>query len=535
MSIQVERAHGLEALGIVRSGPVHWNLSPAALYEEALRRGEGVLAADGPLVCKTGQHTGRSPNDKFFVREAVSERHVHWGTVNKPIDESKFDALHRDMMAHLQDRDLFVLDAWGGTDPTYRLPIRVVNEFAWHNLFARNMFLPEHDPVKRAEHRPEFTVIDSPTFKGDAARHGTRPEGGGTFIFVHLGKKLVLIGGTNYAGEIKKSIFTILNYTLPLQGVLSMHCSANVGEGGDTALFFGLSGTGKTTLSSDPHRRLIGDDEHGWSNSGVFNFEGGCYAKVIKLSAEAEPQIYATTKRFGTILENVVVHTDSRALDLDDASMTENTRASYPIDFIDNAEMSGRGGHPKNVVMLTADAYGVLPPIARLSPEGAMYHFLSGYTARVAGTEKGVTEPKATFSTCFGAPFLPLNPNTYARMLGERIASHQSRVWLVNTGWTGGPYGVGSRMKIAHTRAMITAALTGQLDTVQYKKHPVFNLDVPAVCPGVPDSVLDPRGTWPDPAKYDEQAAKLAKMFADNFKTFESEVAPAVKAAGPRT
>jgi phosphoenolpyruvate carboxykinase (ATP) len=531
MTIQVERAHGLEALGIVRSGQVYWNLSPAALYEEAVRRGEAQLAADGPLVARTGQHTGRSPNDKFVVREPQSERHVHWGTVNRPIDEAKFDALHRDMMAYAQDKDLFVLDAWGGTDPKYRIPIRIVNEFAWHNLFARNMFLPETDPGKRATHRPEFTVIDFPNFKADPARHGTRSE---VFILVHFGRKLVLIGGTHYAGEIKKSIFTILNYTLPLQGVMPMHCSANIGDEGDTALFFGLSGTGKTTLSSDPRRRLIGDDEHGWSDTGVFNFEGGCYAKVIKLSAEAEPQIYATTKRFGTILENVVIDAEKRCLDLDDASLTENTRASYPIDFIDNAELSGRGGHPTNVIMLTADAYGVLPPIARLTPEGAMYHFLSGYTARVAGTEKGVTEPKATFSTCFGAPFLPLNPNVYARMLGEKIAKHNARVWLVNTGWTGGPYGVGSRMKIAHTRAMITAALTGLLDNVEYKRHTVFNIGVPTTCPGVPDEVLDPRTTWPDGGKYDEQAKKLAGMFAENFKTFENDVPAEVKDAGPR-
>jgi phosphoenolpyruvate carboxykinase (ATP) len=530
MTIQVERAHGLEALGIVRPGRVHWNLGTAALYEEALRRSEGHLAAEGPLVCKTGQHTGRSPNDKFVVKEASSEKQVHWGTVNRPVDEAKFDLLHRDMMAHLQDKELYVLDAWAGTDPAFRLPIRVVNEFAWHNLFARNMFLPENDPEKRASHRPEFTVIDAPHFKADPERHGTRSE---CVIFVHFGRKLVLIGGTHYAGEIKKSIFTILNYTLPLQGVLSMHCSANIGAAGDTALFFGLSGTGKTTLSSDPDRRLIGDDEHGWSDTGVFNFEGGCYAKVIKLSQEAEPQIYATTRRFGTILENVVIDADTRALDLDDASMTENTRGSYPIDFIDNAEMSGRGGHPANVVMLTADAYGVLPPIARLSPDAAMYHFLSGYTARVAGTEKGVTEPKATFSTCFGAPFLPLNPNVYAQMLGEKIAKHGSRVWLVNTGWTGGPYGVGTRMKIAYTRAMITAALTGQLDNVQYRKHPIFNLEMPTTCPGVPESVLDPRSTWPDGAQYDEQARKLAKMFTDNFVTFEKDVAPSVKSAGP--
>jgi phosphoenolpyruvate carboxykinase (ATP) len=531
MTIQVERAHGLEALGIVRSGSVHWNLSPAALYEESLRRGEAQLACDGPLVARTGQHTGRSPNDKFVVREPQSEQHVHWGSVNKPIDEAKFDALHRDMMAYAQDKDLFVLDAWGGTDPKYRVPIRVVNEFAWHNLFARNMFLPETDPVKRATHRPEYTVIDFPKFKADPARHGTRSE---VFILVHFGRKLVLIGGTHYAGEIKKSIFTILNYTLPLQGVMPMHCSANVGDDGDTALFFGLSGTGKTTLSSDPRRRLIGDDEHGWSDAGVFNFEGGCYAKVIKLSPEAEPQIYATTKRFGTILENVVIDPDTRTLDLDDASLTENTRGSYPIDFIDNAELSGRAGHPNNVVMLTADAYGVLPPIARLTPEGAMYHFLSGYTARVAGTEKGVTEPKATFSTCFGAPFLPLNPNVYARMLGEKIAKHKARVWLVNTGWTGGPYGVGSRMKIAHTRAMITAALTGLLDNVEYTRHPILNVDVPTSCPGVPNEVLDPRSTWPDAGRYDEQARMLAGLFAENFKTFEKDVAATVKEAGPR-
>jgi phosphoenolpyruvate carboxykinase (ATP) len=531
MTIQVERAHGLEALGLVRAGHVHWNLSPAALYEQALCRGEAQMAAEGPLVARTGQHTGRSPNDKFVVKEPQSEQHVHWGAVNKPIEEAKFDLVHRDMMAYAQDKELFVLDAWGGADPKYRMPIRVVNEFAWHNLFARNMFLPEDDAAKRATHRPEFTVIDFPKFKADPAKHGTRSE---VFILLHFGRKLVLIGGTHYAGEIKKSIFTILNYMLPLQGVMPMHCSANVGDDGDTALFFGLSGTGKTTLSSDPRRRLIGDDEHGWSDTGVFNFEGGCYAKVIKLSAEAEPQIYATTKRFGTILENVVIDPDVRTLDLDDASLTENTRGSYPINFIDNAELSGRAGHPSNVVMLTADAYGVLPPIARLTPDGAMYHFLSGYTARVAGTEKGVTEPKAAFSTCFGAPFLPLNPNVYARMLGEKIAKHKSRVWLVNTGWTGGPYGVGSRMKIAHTRAMITAALTGVLDHVEYKRHPVFNIDVPATCPGVPDEVLDPRGTWPDAAEYDAQAKKLAGMFAENFKTFEKDVAPAVKEAGPK-
>src|SRR5687768_2470588 len=530
MSIQVERAHGLEALGILRSGRVHWNLNPAALYEEAIRRGEGILAAEGPLVCKTGQHTGRSPNDKFVVREPSSERHVHWGNVNRPVEEAKFEALHKDMMAYLQDKDLYVLDAWAGTDTKYKLPIRVVNEFAWHNLFARNMFLPETDPAKRAAHRPEFTVIDAPNFKSDPGRHGTRSE---VFVFVHFGKKLVLIGGTHYAGEIKKSIFTILNYTLPLQGVLSMHCSANIGKSGDTALFFGLSGTGKTTLSSDPDRQLIGDDEHGWSDRGVFNFEGGCYAKMIRLSRDAEPQIYATTRRFGTVLENVVVDPATRSLNFDDASLTENTRGAYPIDFIDNAVMSGMGGHPQNIVMLTADAYGVLPPIARLSAEGAMYHYLSGYTAKVAGTEKGVTEPSATFSTCFGAPFLPLKPNVYAKQLGDRIAKYKSRVWLVNTGWTGGPHGVGTRMKIAYTRAMIRAALSGALDNVQYQRHPVFNIDVPVSCPGVPESVLDPRGTWADKAAYDQQAAKLARMFVENFKTNFADAEAKVAAAGP--
>ena len=528
----LEQTHDLGALGIVRARRVFWNLGTAALYEEALRREEGLLAAGGPLVCRTGQHTGRSPNDKFVVREPSSERHVHWGAVNRPLEETYFDVLRRDMVAYLRNKDLFALDAWAGTDPMFRMPICVLTEFAWHSLFARNMFLPENDESRRGSHRPEFTVVDAPLFKADPVKHGTRSE---VFIAVHFGRKLVLIGGTHYAGEIKKSIFTVLNYMLPIKGVMPMHCSANVGQDGDTALFFGLSGTGKTTLSSDPQRRLIGDDEHGWSDRGVFNFEGGCYAKVIKLSAEAEPQIYATTRRFGTILENVVLDPSTRSLDLDDASLTENTRGSYPIEFIDNAELTRRGGHPKNIVMLTADAYGVLPPIAQLTPDGAMYHFLSGYTARVAGTEKGVTEPKATFSTCFGAPFLPLNPNVYAEMLGEKIAQHGARVWLVNTGWTGGPYGVGSRMRIADTRAMITAALTGLLDKdrVAYRRHPIFNIDVPTTCPGVPTAVLDPRSTWRDGAYYDEQARTLARMFVDNFKAFEGDVAPSVMEAGP--
>ena len=508
---------------------VHWNLSPAMLYEAAVRRGEAQLAAEGPLVCRTGQHTGRSPNDKFVVREPSSEAEIAWGAVNRPIEPAQFDLLHQDLLRSLTDKELFVLDCFAGADPQYRVAVRVINEFAWHNLFCRNLFID--DPAAAQAASPAFTIIDSPSFKADPLRHGTASD---CVIAVNFAKRLVLIGGTSYAGEMKKSIFSILNYLLPLQDVLPMHCSANVGAAGDVALFFGLSGTGKTTLSSDPERMLIGDDEHGWSDRGVFNFEGGCYAKTIKLSADAEPQIYATTRRFGTVLENVVLDPATRVLDLDDARFTENTRAAYPISFIDNAVASGQGGHPKNVVMLTADAFGVLPPIARLTPDGAMYHFLSGYTAKVAGTEKGVTEPKATFSTCFGAPFLPLAPSRYARMLGERIAHHDARVWLVNTGWTGGPYGVGKRMKIAYTRAMIRAALSGELDSVAYEKDSVFNLDVPTACPDVPPEVLKPRSTWADPAAYDAQAAKLAQMFAENFKKFADGVGPDVTAAGPR-
>ena len=530
MSTSVERARGLDREGI-RTDRVRWNLSAAALYEEAVRRQEGLIAAEGPLVCRTGLHTGRSPTDKFVVREASSEQHIAWGKVNNPMDPAQFDALHRDLLNSLEGKELFVQDCYTGADPAFRLPIRVINEYAWHNLFARNLFIVDESPAAEAAHTPQFTIIDSPLFLADPARHGTRSE---VVIALNFGKKLVLIGGTSYAGEIKKSIFSVLNYILPLQNVLSMHCSANIGAAGDVALFFGLSGTGKTTLSSDPDRMLIGDDEHGWSDRGVFNFEGGCYAKTIRLSADAEPQIHATTRRFGTVLENVVVDPETRVLDLDDERFTENTRAAYPIAFIDNAVPSGQGGHPRNVIMLTADAFGVLPPIARLSPDGAMYHFLSGYTAKVAGTEKGVTEPKATFSTCFGAPFLPLQPSRYAKMLGELIARHQVGVWLVNTGWTGGPYGTGRRIKISHTRAMIRAVLSGALDRVAYENDPVFNLEVPRTCPDVPADVLKPRTTWTDPAAYDVQAAKLAKMFAANFKTFEPDVTAEVKAAGPR-
>src|SRR5580765_4853863 len=518
MSTEVDRARGLEREGI-QTDRVRWNLSTAELYEHAVRRQEAVIAADGPLACRTGLHTGRSPNDKFVVREPSSEALIAWGKVNRPMDPAHFDALHKDLVASLSGKELFVLDCFAGADPKYRLPVRVINEFAWHNLFCRNLFID--DPAAEEAAAPQFTIIDSPSFKADPARHGSNSD---VMIALNFAKKLVLIAGSSYAGEMKKSVFSVLNYILPLQNVLPMHCSANIGARGDAALFFGLSGTGKTTLSSDPDRRLIGDDEHGWSDRGVFNFEGGCYAKTIRLSAEAEPQIYATTKRFGTVLENVVVDEQTRELNLDDDRHTENTRAAYPISFVDNAVMSGQGGHPHNVVMLTADAFGVLPPISRLTPDGAMYHFLSGYTAKVAGTEKGVTEPKATFSTCFGSPFLPLPPSRYAEMLGHRIDRHRSRVWLVNTGWTGGAYGTGKRMKIAYTRAMIDAVLSGALDEVAYERDPLFNIDVPKSCPDVPADVLNPKKTWADPAAYDAQAMKLANMFAENFKAFEASV-----------
>jgi phosphoenolpyruvate carboxykinase (ATP) len=529
---QGSRKVGLEAVGIEGASQVHWTLSVPALYEAALSRHEGVLAAHGPLVCSTGQHTGRSPNDRFIVREPSSESHVAWGKVNRPIEPVSFDGLHRRMLAYLRNKELFVQDCWTGADPAFRMPIRIITEKAWHSLFVRHMFIDEPDPARRLQHDPQFTVIDIPSFTATPSIDQTNSE---VFILLNFAKKLVIIGGTNYAGEMKKSIFTVMNYLLPQRDVMPMHCSANVGPNGDVALFFGLSGTGKTTLSSDPTRRLIGDDEHGWSNNGVFNFEGGCYAKTIRLSAEAEPQIYATTRRFGTLLENVTYDPATRELDFDDDSVTENTRCAYPLEFIDNALLEGTAGHPANVVMLTADAFGVLPPISRLSPAGAMYHFLSGYTAKVAGTERGVTEPKATFSTCFGAPFMVRDPNVYAKLLGERIANHKARVWLVNTGWTGGAYGVGSRMKIAHTRAMINAALSGALDKVGFETDPMFNLEIPKGCPNVPADVLQPKTTWADKNSYDAQAQKLAKMFRENFGAFEGTAAADVKAAGPRT
>ena len=521
---------GLENHGIANVGTVYWNLSTARLYEEAIRRREGRLAHLGPLVVRTGQYTGRAPNDKFIVKEPGSEAKVWWGKVNRPMEPAKFEALRRRMLAYLQGRDLFVQDCYAGADPQYRLPIRIVTETAWHNLFARDMFIQAKEG-ELPEFVPQFTVINAPNFHAIPEVDGTRSE---VFVALNFEQKLVLIGGTQYAGEIKKSIFTVLNYLLPQQRVLSMHCSANIGPEGNSAVFFGLSGTGKTTLSADPKRTLIGDDEHGWSERGLFNFEGGCYAKVINLSPTAEPEIYATTRRFGTILENVGFDSVTGDLDLNDASLTENTRAAYPISHIANAKRDGLGGHPTNIIMLTADAFGVLPPIARLNPAQAMYHFLSGYTAKVAGTEKGVTEPSATFSTCFGAPFMVLSPSVYANLLGDLIAEHKVNVWLVNTGWSGGPYGVGRRMPIAYTRSLVSAALEGQLDGVATVDDPNFGVAVPVACPGVPAEVLNTRNTWADKAAYDAQAAKLAGMFAENFKAFADQVTPEVRAAGPR-
>ncbi|MBX3066474.1 MAG: phosphoenolpyruvate carboxykinase [Anaerolineae bacterium] len=525
----VHSSYGIENHGLKNVNAVYWNLSTAPLYEEAIRRREARLAHLGALIVRTGQHTGRSPNDKFIVDEPESSSKVGWGKINKPMTVAHFDMLYRRMLAYLQGKDLFVQDCYAGADEAYRLPIRVITEYAWHSLFAHDMFI-HASKEELATHVPEFTVIDAPNFKAVPEIDGTKSE---VFIVINFARKLVLIGGTQYAGEIKKSIFSVLNYLLPQRNVLSMHCSANIGPDGDTAVFFGLSGTGKTTLSADPNRTLIGDDEHGWSDNGVFNFEGGCYAKVINLSAQAEPEIYATTRRFGTILENVAFESESGRLDLNDSSLTENTRAAYPIDYIPNASKTGMGGHPKNIIMLTADAFGILPPIARLTPSQAMYHFLSGYTAKVAGTERGVTEPQATFSTCFGAPFMTLPPTAYANLLGEKIAQHNVNVWMINTGWSGGPYGVGKRIKIAYTRAMITAILDGSLQDVEMRIDPHFGFAVPTSCPNVPAEVLEPRSTWTDSASYDWNAQNLVNMFADNFRNFESQVTSEVRSAGP--
>jgi phosphoenolpyruvate carboxykinase (ATP) len=525
-----ESRYGLDNHGIRNPGTVYWNLDPAVLVEHAVRRGEGHLADGGPFNAVTAPHTGRSPNDRFVVREPGSEENVWWGKVNVAIEQEKYDLLRGEVLEHLEGQDLYVRDMWAGADPGYRLPVRVITPNAWHNLFAYNMFR-RPDETELDEMVPGFTILHAPEYEADPARHGTRTS---TFILINFGAKEVLIGGTRYAGEIKKSVFGVLNYTLPMQGVLSMHCSANVGPEGDTALFFGLSGTGKTTLSADPERGLIGDDEHGWSDAGVFNFEGGCYAKAVKLSPEGEPEIYATTRMFGTVLENLVLDAHRR-VDFDDISITENTRISYPLPYIHNYVPEARGGHPKNVVFLTADAYGVLPPISRLTSEQAMFYFLSGYTAKVAGTERGVKEPQPTFSACFGAAFLSLHPGVYAEMLGKKLEEHGSRVWLVNTGWTGGPYGTGERMKLSYTRAMVRAALAGQLDDVETATAPFFNLQIPTSVPGVPSEVLNPRDTWPDAAAYDAKARELADAFCRNFEQFADRVPEAVRNAGPRS
>ncbi|MCF8242317.1 MAG: phosphoenolpyruvate carboxykinase [Melioribacteraceae bacterium] len=520
----------LNEIGIKNLNDIFYNLSTPALYERAIRRREGNLSHLGPLVVRTGQHTGRSPNDKFIVQEQSSEDQIWWGKVNRPIDAKCFYRLYSKMLAYIQNKDVYIQDCYAGTDPEYRLPIRVITETAWHNLFARNLFVQAKDEEDLKNHNPEFTIVQMPSLHADPEMDCTNSA---VFVVINFGRKLVLIGGSSYAGEIKKSVFSIMNYLLPQRGVMSMHCSANIGEGDDTAVLFGLSGTGKTTLSADPTRRLIGDDEHGWSDRGVFNYEGGCYAKVINLSEEAEPDIFKTTHMFGTILENVSLDSDSRLLDLDNAELTENTRAAYPLTHINNIEESGMGGHPKNIIMLTADAFGVLPPIAKLTPAQAMYHFISGYTAKVAGTEKGVTEPKATFSTCFGAPFMALHPSVYANLLGDKIRKHQSKCWLINTGWSGGPYGEGSRIKIKYTRAMLNAALSGKLDDAETYIDPFFGLSVPKKVEGVPEEVLYPKQTWKDQNAYDEMAKKLVTMFHDNFKEFEDDVEDEIKNAGP--
>ncbi|MCP4423674.1 MAG: phosphoenolpyruvate carboxykinase (ATP) [Chloroflexi bacterium] len=524
--------YGLENLGIKNAETIYWNLTTSMLYEQILRRREGHIVHLGPICVTTGDHTGRSPNDKFTVKEPTSEQDIWWGKVNRPIPQERFDSLMRRMIAYTQNRDLFVFDGYVGTDPRYRMPVRIINEYAWHNMFARNMFVRELDPEKLANHVPEFTVMDLPRFHAEPGFDGTNSP---TFILIDFSKRLVLIGGSEYGGEIKKSIFTAMNYYLPRRGVLSMHCSANYGKDkDDVALFFGLSGTGKTTLSNDTSRTLIGDDEHGWSDDGIFNFEGGCYAKVIKLDPEGEPEIFQTTRRFGTILENVIYDSSTRHVDLDDGSLTQNTRASYPITHVPNASRDGFGGHPKNVLFLTADAFGIIPPISRLTKAQAMYYFLNGYTAKVAGTERGVTEPRPEFSACFGAPFMPLHPGEYAKLLGEKIEEHDAKVWLINTGWTGGPHGVGSRMKLAYTRKMVTAVLNGDLDDAETFPEPFFGLNVPKQVEGVPSEVLNPRDTWVDKEAYDAQAAKLVDMFAENFKQFEDGVTEEIKQAGPQ-
>jgi len=532
MTLAATLKYSLASQGIETRAKILANLGTAPLVEQAIRNGEGVLAAEGPFVVATGKHTGRSAKDKFIVKDAETENTVWWGKTNVPMTPEHFAALKEDFLAALAEKDqLYVADLFGGSQPEHRVNVRVINEFAWHNLFIRTLLVrPTETELERFE--PEYTIIDLPSFRADPERHGSRTE---TVIAVNFTEKLILIGGTAYAGEMKKSVFGILNYLLPTRGVMPMHCSANIGPEGDTAVFFGLSGTGKTTLSADASRTLIGDDEHGWSDTAVFNFEGGCYAKMIRLSPEAEPEIFATTKRFGTVLENVVIDPDTRQIDLDDNTLAENSRGSYPIDFIPNCSEKNLGPVPKNIIFLTADAYGVLPPIARLTPDQAMYHFLSGYTARVAGTEIGVTEPEATFSTCFGAPFMPRHPSVYGNLLKERIAKGGVKCWLVNTGWSGGKATMEGikRMPIKATRALLNAALDGSLNDARFKEDPNFGFEVPVAVPGVDDKLLDPRGAWADGAEYDRTAQTLVKQFIDNFAQFEEHVDEGVRKAAP--
>lgn len=532
---ELKADYGLKNLGLSNLNTVYWNLPSEALYEEIVFRGEGRISHQGPVVVNSGKHRARAAQDKYIVREPSTEEHIDWGEYNRPMAQEKFDALFTRLQGYLQGRDLFVQDCFAGADPEYQMPVRVVTEFAWHSLFARNMLIPPKDKDAYRNHIPQFTVLCVPSFQASEAIDGTR---GSTFIALNFAQKLCIIGDSAYAGEIKKSIFTVMNYILPLEGVLSMHCSANMGEDqDDVALFFGLSGTGKTTLSADPTRNLIGDDEHGWSDDGVFNVENGCYAKVIQLSASAEPEIYAASHRFGTVLENVAYDVVTRNIDLDDDSITENTRSSYPLMYIDNAVDAKRGGHPRNVILLTCDAQGVMPPIARLTPDQAVYHFISGYTSKVGGTEVGLgSEPEITFSACFGAPFMVHPPIYYADLLKRKIMHHGVNCWLLNTGWVGGPYGVGKRISIRHTRALLNAALTGKLLDVEYYSDPVFGFEVPTTCPGadVPESVLYPAQSWPSEAEYWKKYRQLAARYIDNFKKFAPDCPPEVVAAGPK-
>ncbi|MCC7384267.1 MAG: phosphoenolpyruvate carboxykinase (ATP) [Deltaproteobacteria bacterium] len=514
--------------GIHNLAGIHANLTIPALIEAAVKRHEGMLARGGAFITRTGRFTGRAAQDKYVVRDGTTEALVDW-TTNQPFDPANWSKLYTEVTAFLQGRELFLQDVYAGADPENRLPVRVITLQAWHSHFARNMFIMPPDD-RLPDFEPAFTVIHVPIFQATPETDGTRSP---TFVIMNFTERKVLIGGTSYAGEIKKSIFTVMNWLMPQRNVLSMHCSANIGRDGDTAIFFGLSGTGKTTLSADPHRALIGDDEHIWTDRGVANIEGGCYAKVIHLSKEAEPEIHATTRMFATILENVVMDPATRMIDLDDASLTENTRASYRLDRIPNYVPSGSGGHPRNIIFLTCDAFGVLPPISRLTADQAMYHFLSGYTAKVAGTELGVKEPSATFSACFGAPFMPLRPYDYAKLLGEKMARTGANAWLVNTGWTGGPYGEGKRMSIKHTRALLNAALSGQLRDAHFVRHPIFNVEMPTAVDGVPPEVLDPKQTWRDPSWYDEKARQVAQLFTKNFQKFGGQVPEKVQAAGP--